>query len=51
MDLPVLDVNDSKAFDKLIRTISLERVIALPRPDLPFLLDTDASEYQVQHLC
>lgn len=46
-DLPILNDHESKAIDKLIRKISSKPVLALPRPDLPFVIDADVSDYQV----
>lgn len=35
-DLPVFDEPESQTLDKLIQAISLNPLLAYPRPDLPF---------------
>lgn len=42
-DLPILDVRESDSYDKLIQTILSKTVLALPRSDLLFEIDADAS--------
>lgn len=45
--LPTLDDRERQAFDKLIRTISINLLLALPRPAPQFGADTDKNDYQV----
>ena len=53
--LEPFDDESCKAFETLISSLTSPPVLALPRADLPYSIDTDASEYQVgvalfQHL-
>lgn len=45
--LPPLDNHESQVSENLIRTISSKPVRAVLRPDLPFVIDTYASDSQV----
>lgn len=45
-NIPALDEHESQSFDMLIRTISPKPVLALQRLDLPFVIETDVSNYQ-----
>lgn len=46
-DLQGLDKPEVQAFEKPIQITSAERILALPLPDLLFVFDKDASDYQV----
>ena len=38
---------ESQAFETLVAAVTSPPVLALPKPDLPYSVDTDASDYQV----
>lgn len=48
MNLPPLNDHEIQAYHKLIRSISSQLVLALPHPSLLFVIDTNASDYQVE---
>lgn len=45
--LEPLNDEQAEAFQKLIDAVLQPPVLALPKPDLPYSIDTDASDYQV----
>ena len=45
--IPALNAVQLEAFEALKQAVASPEVLALPRPDLPFSLDTDASDYQL----
>ena len=46
-DLPEFTAEQEEAFRKLIEAVTSPPILALPQPDLPYTVDTDASDYQV----
>lgn len=47
-NFPTPEKHESQTLNKLIRIISSKIVLALSRPDLPFINDTNASDYQFE---
>lgn len=45
--LQTLNDQEIHAFDKLFQTMSSKPVLDLPCPDLRFVIETDAKDYQV----
>lgn len=45
--LQALNDHESQAFDEHIKTVSSKEVLVLPSPDLPFVIGTDANDYQL----
>lgn len=44
---PTLDDHESQTKGKRVQIRSSKPVLALPRPELPFVIDTDTGEYQL----
>ena len=47
VDLRPFGEAEAQAFKTLVAAVTLSPVLALPRPDLSYSVDTDASDYQV----
>ena len=46
-ELPPFGISQSVAFNALIEAVTAPPVLALPKPGLRFILDTDACDYQI----
>ena len=48
MNLRTFGEVESQAFETLVAAVKSPPILSLPKPDLPYSVDTDASDYQVR---